>query len=823
MTTKFRLLPTADVATLGSRHYLFDRAALHENVIFIPSQRVSRRMFDVVTRLKAQWPQHEPQTYEDVAALFSLPGERAALEQLAGAGYLEAMPLATGANDGGDGSPRQGTQAPAFRDTPAVAYFRERVVKHFFKRPAFFHLPMQIDDTECDVGLIGLPVSSALISSGTVNAPHRLRQNSQRAGFWFDLYKHGIYTETGCDNSAPRLLCAGVGLKDFGDIGADCRTVGDLFALVAELIETRLLPNRVRPIFVGGDHAITFPIVDCYLRHYPDLVLIHLDAHNDLFYTEQVEFNHAGPIHALLAHSELGKVLSFGLRTSGDTRVGPYQRLRESGLLEDRVHLYSINALVRWLDRPDDFRAHLREQLPAGAPCYLTIDLDVLSPECLVGQLSTPAGAGISWFQLLEMIGLVMDECDVLGCDVVEFNPDHKDAPGDDPRELTVLLLELIDGLFRRRARALPVAVDQTVSSPASAAGQTAIATQAAPRVPVAVRESGHTLDIDRRDVASLDYGTFLTEYVIPGRPLLITGLGAGWPALSRWSIEYFLAAMDRDEVVEVTRFERANEFATAREKSQSARETLTMMLERRARGIAAHDARYYIVNWQFADTCAKLLGDYEVPSFFATNLNEHVLGQTNSLRWLFIGEPGTGSPTHTDVLNSSAWLMLVSGRKQWRMVAAEERAACGRFGAWADLFAPDHDRFNQLAGVTLYEAEQLPGEVLWTPPLCVHAVRNLEHSIAVTQNYVDLTNLIEVYDALVSGPLAIATPLVRGDLLAKMVGRGIADLQQQGQVAAAQPIIAHLNGTFATRLARNTEHTLGIEAALRVLRPWSR
>ena len=806
MTSKLRLLPTADVATLGSHCYLFDRAALHENVIFIPTQRVSQQMSEVVRRLKAEWPNHEPQAYEVIEALFVTPPERAAVAELARAGYLEQVPTL---NMAGASQPVPGADvAPTAGETisPEVAYFRERVLNHFFKRPAFFHLPEQIDDTECEVGLVGIPVSLSRVSSGTVDAPSRLRRDSQRVGFWFDLCSQGIYTETGCDDSLPRLLCSGTRLKDFGDIGRDARTVGELFAEVARLIESRLLPNHILPVFIGGDHAVTFPVVDCYLRHYPDLVLLHLDAHNDLFYTEMVEFNPAGPIHALLAHSGLRKVLSFGLRE-------PFNRMRRSGALDNRLHLYSVGALQRWLGQPSEFRAHLHEHVSADAPCYLTIDLDVLSAECIAGQLSTPAGPGISWRQLLELVALVMGQFNVIGCDIVEFNPHQKNRPAEDERELTALLLELIDGLRRaRRAAQQPVSVtdNEVPSEPFGVR-----------RKPAPAGSFSRLLEIDRRSAAELDYRAFLTEYALPGRPVILTGVGDQWPALSHWSLEYFLEALNVEEQVEVTRFERPNDFSSARTHPGGVRETLALMQQRRRRGLTPDDARYYVVNWQFEHNCAKLLDDYETPPFFAAILNEYVVPQPNVLRWFYIGEPGTGSPTHTDVLNSSAWLMLVRGRKHWRMVAANDRGACGRMGSWVDLFEPDHRRYPHLSQVALYETEQLPGDLMWTPPLCIHSVRNLDHSIALTQNYIDLTNLTEVYDALVSGPQVLKPQSVPGDLLARLVRLGLSGLRHRGLGDAAEPAIARLNDALAERHRLGAENTLGIVAAMRELGRW--
>ncbi len=449
MTAKLRLIPSLDIGVLGEHAYLFDRAALHENIISVPTQRVSSRMAGIVKRIRTEWPLHEAQPYASFEALFADAAERDALAQLLRAGYLEEVPEQAPASSASSDTPK-----PTPTDIADTDHFKQRVVKHFFKPQAFFHLPERLADHECEVALVGVPFSSTLISSGTVQAPVRLRRDSQRAGFWFDFFAHGVYTETGCNNTMPRLLGAGTRLKDFGDVGADARTVGDLFAALGSLIETRVLPNCIRPIFIGGDHAVTFPIVDTYLRHLPNLALVHLDAHNDLFYTERVEFNHAGPILSLMAHSNLRQVHSFGLRTIGDPRVGPFVRLRDNGALDERVHLYSLTASQRWLARPQEFRAHLIEQIGADTPCYLTIDLDVLSPECIAGQTSTPAGPGMSWPELLEMVGLVTSTFDVVACDMVEFNPDHKDRPVNDERELTVLLLELIEGLSRCGKRA---------------------------------------------------------------------------------------------------------------------------------------------------------------------------------------------------------------------------------------------------------------------------------------------------------------------------------------------------------------------------------
>ena len=89
MQSKLRLLSSADVAILGERHYLFDRAAAVANVVSVPTQRISKRLFDVVRRIRSQFSGNEGQSLGDIEALFAEPHDRKLVAQLLAAGYLE--------------------------------------------------------------------------------------------------------------------------------------------------------------------------------------------------------------------------------------------------------------------------------------------------------------------------------------------------------------------------------------------------------------------------------------------------------------------------------------------------------------------------------------------------------------------------------------------------------------------------------------------------------------------------------------------------------------------------------------------------------------
>jgi hypothetical protein len=85
--------------------------------------------------------------------------------------------------------------------------------------------------------------------------------------------------------------------------------------------------------------------------------------------------------------------------------------------------------------------------------------------------------------------------------------------------------------------------------------------------------------------------------------------------------------------------------------------------------------------------------------------------GPPSKWRWLYIGEAGSGSATHTDPLDSAAWLFCVRGRKRWRAVhAADLSLVVGPAREkLPDLFAPDTSKFPGLRQARLFEGAALP------------------------------------------------------------------------------------------------------------------
>lgn len=450
---ELRLLQSVETARYGDSFYIYDRSIRTSDVVLLPAQKVSERTYRVVRDLRRAGAVEEPRTLEDLQEIFEDPEDRSVVEALVAQGCLEPSDHTPSAPQ----QPRQREREGPAREDRAperdplrskIELFERRNLRHYFVSPTFFGVPQQVDDSAVDVGIVGIPISSAVESSGTRHAPAFLRARSRRYAYWFDVYRHGVRTEVLCSDSRPALLCQDVVIKDYGDLH-EIRTVGDIFHEVESLVDGRLHPQGIRPLFVGGDHAVTFPVVHAYVQRFPDLCLLHLDAHNDLFYAHQITYSHAATISNLLAYSGLSRVLSFGLRTAAPGAGDSVARALGEDTLDERVHMYSVGALRRLLTDPDGFRGMLHG-LVGDRPCYLSIDLDVLRPAAVGHRITTPQESGLEWFELHELASLFLGDLDVVACDLTELNVDARRSSEDDGTdELMALMLLLIEGLAR--------------------------------------------------------------------------------------------------------------------------------------------------------------------------------------------------------------------------------------------------------------------------------------------------------------------------------------------------------------------------------------
>lgn len=157
------------------------------------------------------------------------------------------------------------------------------------------------------------------------------------------------------------------------------------------------------PVMMGGEHLVTLGAVRAAAEKYPDLHIIHFDAHADLRDDYLgTKLSHACVLHRCWDIIGDGRIYQFGIR-SGD----------RSEFLWGREHVYTNKFNLDTLDETV-------ERLN-GKPVYFTIDLDVLDPSVFPGT-GTPEAGGISFMDLLSGI-LKVSRLNIVGADVNELSP----------------------------------------------------------------------------------------------------------------------------------------------------------------------------------------------------------------------------------------------------------------------------------------------------------------------------------------------------------------------------------------------------------------
>ncbi|GAA0436305.1 MAG: agmatinase [Bacillota bacterium] len=167
------------------------------------------------------------------------------------------------------------------------------------------------------------------------------------------------------------------------------------------------------PLGLGGEHLVTWPVIQAVHEMYPDMVLIHIDAHADLREEYEGEvLSHSTPIRKICELIGAHHVYSFGIRSGMREE---FQFAKQSGMYMAKYNVF----------------APLREMLPklAGKKVYVTIDIDVLDPAFAPGTGTAEAG-GITSAEMLDVIQLIANaNVEVIGADVVEVAPiyDHSE------------------------------------------------------------------------------------------------------------------------------------------------------------------------------------------------------------------------------------------------------------------------------------------------------------------------------------------------------------------------------------------------------------
>lgn len=232
--------------------------------------------------------------------------------------------------------------------------------------------------------LLGLPFDEASsFRRGAADAPPLIRaaMRSDASNMW---------TETLVDLSVPGAY-ADAGDADLAGDARDAMT-----AAVAQVMAA-----GGRPVVLGGDHAVTWPVLRAVRAAHRELSILHFDAHNDLYdHFEGDKGSHACPFARIMEAGLADELIQVGIRAM-------------TGHQREQADRFGVDVI--------DMRRWVAGVRPAVRhPVYISIDLDVLDPAHAPGVSHREPG-GLSVRDVLTVLqGLRVP---IVGADLVEYNP----------------------------------------------------------------------------------------------------------------------------------------------------------------------------------------------------------------------------------------------------------------------------------------------------------------------------------------------------------------------------------------------------------------
>jgi arginase len=241
------------------------------------------------------------------------------------------------------------------------------------------------------VSLLGIPFDeNSSYLRGTAQGPPRIVEALYS-------YSSNLWTENGADLEGKVL--------DAGSLQLPSVTA-EAFAL-SERGVAEQLRRDARLIMLGGDHSITYPVIRAFAAKFPDLEIMHFDAHPDL-YNELAgnRYSHACPFARVMEEKLARRMVQAGIRTMNGHQREQAQRFG--------VEVLEMKDLVHW------------PKLEFSGPIYISFDIDVFDPAFAPGVSHWEPG-GLSVRQAVDALQSL--QARIVGADVVEYNP-ARDASG---------------------------------------------------------------------------------------------------------------------------------------------------------------------------------------------------------------------------------------------------------------------------------------------------------------------------------------------------------------------------------------------------------
>ena len=279
--------------------------------------------------------------------------------------------------------------------------------------------------------------------------------------------------------------------------------------------------------------------------------------------------------------------------------------------------------------------------------------------------------------------------------------------------------------------------------------------------------EAMQRFQIERREKLSRD--SFHQEFLSgAGKPVIVTDAMEGWPALSKWSFDFFKTQYGADTVVvrpgldsKATRVMKLADYIDYVESPEGIAGGFWIDL---ATGLPLSEPPehptlpLYLYLWNPVVEHPELLEDVEVTPYFVEDWMRLLTPSTRELLrwankpyyWVLVGPEGACARLHQDFGGTHAYLAQVAGRKKCILFSPAESELI--YHGKIDPEQPDFTRFPLLRKARLFEGILEPGEMLFMPAGWWHYVRVLEKSITFSYDFFNRENFGLYFEEFIKG-----------------------------------------------------------------------
>ena len=164
------------------------------------------------------------------------------------------------------------------------------------------------------------------------------------------------------------------------------------------------------PLTIGGEHSITAGIIPTLIERYPDLAILHFDAHASLKDNYKGDHHfHTSVFRRIMDSNPVSTLISFGIRSISAEEVS-YLEKNESRIdinFSKDIDIWDIDKILKPLK---------------GRPVYITFDLDAFDSS-MMHATGTPEPGGMFWKDVMKIIRQTSKTANIIGADVVELAP----------------------------------------------------------------------------------------------------------------------------------------------------------------------------------------------------------------------------------------------------------------------------------------------------------------------------------------------------------------------------------------------------------------